>query len=100
MSLTVTYEDGRAEKLTAGPAQMVSFERQYKTGVGKAFAPVEEGGEGMRMEHIMFLAWKAAVADANRNNTGPVPLFDQWLETVTEVEVDADTAGGTADPLG
>ncbi|NND35877.1 MAG: hypothetical protein HKN81_01970 [Gammaproteobacteria bacterium] len=95
MSMLVTFEDGRTEKLSAGPAQIVRFERQFKVGVGRAFAPIDEGGEGMRFEHALWLAHNAAISQAKRDGSQAPPPFDVWLEDVADVDMltDEDTSG-------
>lgn len=92
MSMVVTFDDGRTEKLSAGPLQIVRFERQFKIGVGKAFAPMDEGGEGMRFEHALWLAHAAAVSQAKKEGTQAPPPFDVWLEAVVDVDMLEDAS--------
>lgn len=59
------------------PRVLVDFERFYKTGIGKAFA------EEQRLEHVYWLAWTA-----ERHSGTIVPVFDTWLDSVLDVELE------------
>ena len=99
MDMVVTFEDGRSEKLTAGPLQVVRFERHFKVGVGKAFAPIADGGDGMHFEHALWLAHAAAQSQAKRDGTQAPPPFDLWLEGVVDVElVDDESSAAVPHP--
>lgn len=63
------------------PVVVVAFEREFKTGLGKAFG---EGGE-QRAEHMYWLAHKAA------HTAGVVVKpFNEWLAEIDGVEVVED----------
>lgn len=71
MQLRVVTEDGAAE-VKLSPRVIVEFERQFQTGLGRAFQTDQKA------EHMFWLAWKASKA------TAP---FEVWLETVVDVEL-------------
>jgi hypothetical protein len=80
MRLEVVTDDG-VEQFPVTPKVQVEFERQFKTGIGKAFA------DEQKVEHIYWLAWKASHA-AGRI----VKPFDGWLDGVLDVKVISDAA--------
>lgn len=75
MTLRVTV-DGETNEYTVGPKVQVAFEREWKTGLPKAFSTEQ------RMEHMYWIAWKAQHAAGV-----PVKPFDSWLDSVENVEV-------------
>lgn len=75
MTLRVTV-DGETNEYTVGPKVQVAFEREWKTGLPKAFSTEQ------RMEHMYWIAWKAQHAAGV-----PVKPFDSWLDGVENVEV-------------
>lgn len=82
--------DGAERRLTAGPKQIVAFERHWGLGIGKALAEA-------RIEHLAWLAHQAALAEAQAGNGPAVKPFDDWLDALTDLEV---TDGEEPDPLG
>lgn len=76
MTLTVVYEDGRRETVTAKPADYVAFERQYGMGVG-AMAD-------KRFEYMAYLAWIAL----HRTKREPAH-FDEFLALLDDIEFEA-----------
>lgn len=75
MTLRVTVA-GETNEYQVGPKVQVAFEREWKTGLPKAFSTEQ------RMEHMYWIAWKAQHAAGV-----PVKPFDSWLDTVENVEV-------------
>ena len=75
MTLRVTVA-GDTNEYQVGPKVQVAFEREWKTGLPKAFSSEQ------RMEHMYWIAWKAQHAAGV-----PVKPFDSWLDTVENVEV-------------
>ena len=75
MTLRVTVA-GETNDYQVGPKVQVAFEREWKTGLPKAFSTEQ------RMEHMYWIAWKAQQAAGV-----VVKPFDGWLETVENVEV-------------
>lgn len=76
-TVSVTHTDSaEASTYPVTPAVQVAFERNFKTGIGKAFS------EEQRIEHVYWLGWKAEHAAGVT-----VPLFDPWLETVAEIDI-------------
>ena len=75
MTLRVTVA-GETNEYTVGPKVQVAFEREWKTGLPKAFSTEQ------RMEHMYWIAWKAQQAAGV-----VVKPFDGWLEMVENVEV-------------
>jgi uncharacterized NAD(P)/FAD-binding protein YdhS len=71
ISLRVVTHDGETE-VPVTPRAVVAFEREFQTGLGKAFATDQ------RAEHMFWLAWKAS----NSKQT-----FDAWLETLVDVQI-------------
>jgi len=88
VKLRVVTIDGPQGEFRVTPKVQVEFERQFKTGIGKAFE------NDLKMEHIYWLAWKA------QHYAGVVVKpFDSWLDEIVTVEVvDEGTAplDGTA----
>jgi hypothetical protein len=75
LTLRVTVS-GETSEYQVGPKVQVAFEREWKTGLPKAFSNEQ------RMEHMYWLAWKA------QQSAGVVVKpFDGWLDTVENVEV-------------
>jgi hypothetical protein len=75
LTLRVTVA-GETNEYVVGPKVQVAFEREWKTGLPKAFSSEQ------RMEHMYWIAWKAQHAAGV-----PVKPFDSWLDTVENVEV-------------
>ena len=75
LTLRVTVA-GDTNEYQVGPKVQVAFEREWKTGLPKAFSSEQ------RMEHMYWIAWKAQHAAGV-----PVKPFDSWLDTVENVEV-------------
>lgn len=67
----VTSDDGETE-VPVTPRVVVSFEREFQTGLGRAFQ------NDQKAEHIYWLAWKASGSKKN---------FDSWLDTVEDVQI-------------
>lgn len=82
MKLRVVLSDGPAGEFVVSPKVQVEFERQYKTGIGKAFE------NEFKMEHVYWLGWKA-MHYAGKS----VKPFDSWLDDVVNVEVVSETDG-------
>jgi hypothetical protein len=80
--MRVSTSDGPQGEFAISPKVQVEFERQYKTGIGKAFE------SDLKMEHIYWLAWKA-MHYAGR----VVKPFDTWLDDVAEIEVVNESTG-------
>ena len=70
------------------PVVQVAFEREFKTGMGKAFQT------DMRSEHVYWLGWKAMHAAGK-----VVKPFDGWLGELAAVEIVTDSSGPTAATL-
>jgi hypothetical protein len=75
-SITVIKSDGTTETYPVTPRVIVAFERHFKTGLGHAFA------NDQKLEHVYWLAW-----EAERASGKVVKLFDEYLDTVANVEV-------------
>ena len=82
IKLAVTTNDGPQGDFAVTPKVQVEFERNFKTGIGKAFE------NDLKMEHIYWLGWKA-MHYAGR----VVKPFDTWLDDVTEIEVVNESTG-------
>ena len=80
--MRVSTTDGPQGEFAVSPKVQVEFERQYKTGIGKAFE------NDLKMEHIYWLGWKA-MHYAGR----VVKPFDSWLDEVVEIEVVNESTG-------
>lgn len=63
------------DEIEVSPRVIVEFERQFQTGIGRAFQ------NDQRLEHIYWLAWKAS------KDTKP---FEQWLDDVVDVQIVTD----------
>ena len=71
LTLRIVSEDGDGE-VPVKPSTIVAFERQFQTGLGRAFQ------NDQKAEHVYWLAWKAS---------GSKKGFDAWLETVMDVQI-------------
>ena len=80
--MRVSTTDGPQGEFAISPKVQVEFERQYKTGIGKAFE------NDLKMEHIYWLGWKA-MHYAGR----VVKPFDSWLDEIVEIEVVNESTG-------
>lgn len=81
----VSFSDGTSKQVMIKPAAMIKFERQYNCGMTDI---------GSRTEHIMFLVWAQLVVDGVT-----VPVFDDWVRTVEDVQI-ADRRNPTSAPAG
>lgn len=70
------------------PVVQVAFEREFKTGMGKAFQA------DMRSEYVYWLGWKAMHCAGKI-----VKPFDAWLGELAAVEIVTDATGPTAATL-
>lgn len=88
MKLRVVKNDGPVGEFPVTPKVQVEFERNYKTGIGKAFE------NEFKMEHVYWLGWKSM------NYAGhSVKPFESWLDEIVTVEVVNETSApldGTA----
>lgn len=75
-AVKVIKDDGSEATFPVTPKVIVAFERFHKTGIGKAFS------ENQKMEHVYWIGW-----EAERTAGNTVPVFDTWLEHVSEVDV-------------
>jgi hypothetical protein len=75
LTLRLTH-NGETNEYQVGPKVQVAFEREWKTGMAKAFS-VDQ-----RMEHLYWLCWKA-----QQSSGSIVKPFDGWLEGVESVEI-------------
>lgn len=71
ITLRVVSEDGDVE-VPVTPRVVVSFEREFQTGLGRAFS------NDQKAEHLYWLAWKASASKKT---------FDAWLDTVQDVQI-------------
>jgi len=84
--------DGTERTLVAGPAAIVAFERKHKIGIGEAMAQV-------KVEHIAWLAHQAAWREAKAGDGPAVKPFDDWLDSLEDIEAVAeDDAAPLAGP--
>jgi len=79
--MTVKYSNGGESVVDVKPRSQIAFERQFNVGIVTAFG----ASEGLRFEHIYFMAWHAA-------NTGA--SFDDWLDSVDGIDMEV----GSSDP--
>lgn len=84
MVLTVRPLEGEAYQVKILPATIVAFERQFNTGLGKAFGE----GASNKAEHMYWLAWKASHAKALAGGLPPVKPFDAWIEGIEAVDIE------------
>lgn len=79
--MTVTKTDGTEAEYHIGPTIITAFERQFKTGLPKAFA------NDQKLEHLFWLAW-----DSERRSGTTVPPFgDDYLDTLQDVQIEPIT---------
>lgn len=60
------------EEVGVTPRVVVAFEREFQTGLGRAFQSEQKA------EHMYWLAWKASTSKKT---------FDSWLDELVDVEV-------------
>jgi hypothetical protein len=70
LNLRVVTKDGETN-VPVTPKVSVEFERQFQTGIGRAF-------QESKVEHIYWLAWKASGAKGD---------FESWLDELIDVEM-------------
>ena len=70
LNLRVVTQDGESI-VPVTPKVSVEFERQFQTGIGRAF-------QESKVEHIYWLAWKASGANGQ---------FETWLDRLVDVEM-------------
>jgi len=75
VSLAVTTADGQNWTITPTVGTYVRFERHFDCSVSQM-------ADGMRMEHLAFLAW-----EASRHQGHKVPDFDAFVDQITELQV-------------
>jgi uncharacterized NAD(P)/FAD-binding protein YdhS len=63
------------EEVGVTPRVVVAFEREFQTGLGKAFQ------SDQKAEHMYWLAWKASTTKK---------AFDSWLDELIDVQVVED----------
>jgi major membrane immunogen (membrane-anchored lipoprotein) len=63
------------EEVGVTPRVVVAFEREFQTGLGKAFQ------SDQKAEHMYWLAWKASTTKK---------AFDSWLDELVDVQVVED----------
>lgn len=82
MKLDIVMVTGETVPVVVSPKVQVEFERHYNCGIASAF-----GGDDMRMEHVYYLAWKAASHLRKTSKS-----FDDWLDDVEDIEMEEDDA--------
>lgn len=70
LNLRVVTKDGE-KNVPVTPKVSVQFERQFQTGIGRAF-------QENKVEHIYWLAWQASGAPGD---------FDSWLDRLVDVQM-------------
>lgn len=70
LNLRVITKNGE-KNVPVTPKVSVEFERQFQTGIGRAF-------QENKVEHIYWLAWKAL---------GGPESFDSWLDNLVDVQM-------------
>lgn len=69
--LRVVTKDGDNE-VPVTPSTIVAFERQFQTGLGRAFQ------SDQKAEHMFWLAWKAS---------GSKKGFESWIDDLVDVQM-------------
>jgi hypothetical protein len=77
--LRVVTAEG-ADDVPVTPRVIVGFEREFQTGLGRAFQTDQKA------EHMFWLAWKASASKKG---------FDAWLDNLIDVQI----VEGTERPL-
>ena len=84
MKITLRVAHGGAERtLVAGPAAIVAFERHWGMCMGKIQTEA-------RVEHLAWLAHRAAWQEAEAGNGPAVKPFDKWLDGLEDIEAVGD----------
>ena len=73
----ITLNDGTVIEAPGRKADAVKFERQFHMPISKLFSE-----DGIYTEHIMFLGWCAV-----KRSNSDTPGFDDWIETVKDVDI-------------
>jgi hypothetical protein len=76
-NVKVAKTDGTTNTYPVTPRVIVAFERHFKTGLANAFATEQ------KLEHVYWIAWEAERAAGNL-----VKLFDEYLDTISHVELE------------
>jgi major membrane immunogen (membrane-anchored lipoprotein) len=71
LTLRVVTSNGD-EEVSVTPRVVVAFEREFQTGLGRAFQ------SDQKAEHMFWLAWKAS---------GSKKSFDSWLDDLVDVQI-------------
>ena len=71
MNLRVVTTKGETE-VPVTPRVSVEFERQFQTGLGRAFQ------SDQKLEHMYWIAWKASGGKGD---------FESWLDDLVDVQV-------------
>jgi hypothetical protein len=83
IEIAVQHRDGGQTGLTVWPSTEVAFEDHFDVVWSEAF-----GQEHVPQKYLYFVAYHAA-KDAGKAGDD----FQEWLRTVAEVSIKADTAG-------
>lgn len=76
LRLRVVMAEGDGGEFSVSPKVQVMFEREFRTGIGKALSTEQ------KVEHLYWLAWKAMHASGR-----VVKPFDGWLEDIVDVQI-------------
>ena len=72
----VMSDPAEGGEFLVSPKVQVLFEREFRTGIGKALSTEQ------KVEHLYWLAWKAMHAGGR-----VVKPFDGWLEDIVDVQI-------------
>lgn len=75
LSLRVTLEGSEPREVPVNPSTIVAFERQFQTGLAKAF-DVDQ-----RFEHMLWIGWHASKKAGLTSDE-----FDVWVDKVAALE--------------
>ena len=83
LKMNVSYSNGGLSTVEVKPRSQIAFERKFDMGIAAAFGT---GSDGLRFEHLYFLAWHASKSSAE---------FDAWIDTVEGIDMEIEAVDPT-----
>lgn len=90
--IKVIYLDGTSKIVTTRRIDAIKLERHVGQPIIKRFG-ISENDTSMFLEDVWFLAWSAS---KRADKAGVPDDFDEWAETVDDVEMIGDDEGDPA----
>lgn len=81
--MTINFANGAKSVVEVKPRSQIAFERKFNMGIAAAFGG---GADGLRFEHLYFMAWHASKASQE---------FDDWLDLVDGIDMEVEAVDPT-----